>query len=86
MGRGAWRATVHGVSKSQTQLKRLSIHNYDPFLSYAPMLSSASGATRTQEGGINPPVSTPSLRIASPVLVDNSFPLKQMENRAVITS
>ena len=26
MDRGAWRATVHGVAKSQTQPKRLSIH------------------------------------------------------------
>ena len=26
MDRGAWRATVHRVAKSQTQLKRLSIH------------------------------------------------------------
>ena len=25
MGRGAWRATVHGVAKSQTRLKRLSM-------------------------------------------------------------
>ena len=66
MDRGAWRATVHGVAKSWTRLKGLSIHNYDPFLSYAPVLSSASGATRTQEGGINPPVSTPLLRITSP--------------------
>ena len=24
--RGAWRATVHRVAKSQTQLKRLSLH------------------------------------------------------------
>ena len=24
MGRGAWRATVHGVTQSQTRLKRLS--------------------------------------------------------------
>ena len=24
--RGAWRATVHGVTKSQTQLKRLSMY------------------------------------------------------------
>ena len=66
MDRGAWRATVHGVAKSWTRLKGLSIHNYDAFLSYAPVLSSASGATRTQEGDINPPVSTPLLRIASP--------------------
>ena len=26
MDRGAWRATVHGVTKSQTRLKRLSTH------------------------------------------------------------
>ena len=26
MDGGAWRATVHGVAKSQTQLKRLSTH------------------------------------------------------------
>ena len=26
LGRGAWRATVHGVTKSQTELKRLSTH------------------------------------------------------------
>ena len=26
MDRGAWQAIVHGVAKSQTQLKRLSTH------------------------------------------------------------
>ena len=26
MDRGAWQATVHGVAKSWTQLKRLSMH------------------------------------------------------------
>ena len=26
MNRGAWRATVHRVAKSHTQLKRLSVH------------------------------------------------------------
>ena len=26
MDRGAWRATVHGIAKRQTQLKRLSMH------------------------------------------------------------
>ena len=26
MDKGAWRATVHGVTKSQTGLKRLSMH------------------------------------------------------------
>ena len=26
MDRGTWRATVHGVAKSWTQLKRLSMH------------------------------------------------------------
>ena len=29
MDRGAWRATVHGASKSQTQLKQLSIHMHE---------------------------------------------------------
>ena len=28
MDRGAWQATVHGVAKSQTQLKQLSIYTY----------------------------------------------------------
>ena len=28
MDRGAWRATVHGVAKSQILLKRLSIHTH----------------------------------------------------------
>ena len=28
MDRGAWRATVHGVTKSQTRLKRLSRHTH----------------------------------------------------------
>ena len=28
MDRGAWQATVHGVAKSQTQLKQLSIYAY----------------------------------------------------------
>ena len=26
MDRGAWRATVHGVTQSRTRLKRLSMH------------------------------------------------------------
>ena len=29
MDRGAWRATVQGVAKSQTRLKRLSMHTED---------------------------------------------------------
>ena len=28
MDRGAWQATVHGVAKSQTQRKQLSMHEY----------------------------------------------------------
>ena len=28
MDRGAWQATVHGVAKSRTRLKQLSIHTY----------------------------------------------------------
>ena len=30
MARGAWRATVHGVTKSWTQLKQLSTHAVSP--------------------------------------------------------
>ena len=30
--RGAWRATVHRVAKSQTQLKRLSMHTTSPHI------------------------------------------------------
>ena len=29
MDRGAWRATVHRVAKSQTRLKRFSTHAYE---------------------------------------------------------
>ena len=29
MDRGLWRATVHGVAQSETQLKRLSTHSTD---------------------------------------------------------
>ena len=28
MDRGAWQATVHGAAKSQTRLKRLSMHSH----------------------------------------------------------
>ena len=37
MDRGAWRATVHGVAKSQTRLKQFSLHAHPP--------SSRSGVT-----------------------------------------
>ena len=30
MNKGAWRATIHGVAKSQTGLKLLSTHTEDP--------------------------------------------------------
>ena len=32
MDRGAWQAIVHGVSKSQTRLKRLSTHSHTFFI------------------------------------------------------
>ena len=32
IGRGAWRATVHGVAKSVTGLKRLSMHAGNPII------------------------------------------------------
>ena len=31
MDRGAWPATVHGIAKSQTQLKQLSTHTHNKF-------------------------------------------------------
>ena len=30
MDRGTWRATVHGVAKSQTRLKQFSMHAHPP--------------------------------------------------------
>ena len=33
MNRGAWRATVHAVAKSQTRLKQLSTHTFVEILS-----------------------------------------------------
>ena len=38
-GRGAWRATVHGVAKSQTQLKRLSMHHTTQSLNEYSMMA-----------------------------------------------
>ena len=32
MDRGAWWATVHGVTQSRTQLKQLSMHTYTEYL------------------------------------------------------
>ena len=32
MDRGAWRATVHGVSRSRTQLKRLTLLHFSPMV------------------------------------------------------
>ena len=39
MDREAWRATAHRVSKSQTQLKRLSMHTHMCSLSYGSYTS-----------------------------------------------
>ena len=39
MDRGAWRATVHRVTKSQTQLKRLSMHVYLYYYIYIAALN-----------------------------------------------
>ena len=36
MDRGAWWATIHGVTKSQTQLKGLSTHRFkEPLSKYS---------------------------------------------------
>ena len=44
MDRGAWRATVHRVAKSQTQLKRLSMHTHLPNLMALAACGMASGS------------------------------------------
>ena len=35
MDRGAWQATVHGVTKSQTRLKRLSMHTRAKYYTFS---------------------------------------------------
>ena len=47
--RGAWRATVHGVAKSRTQLKRLSSHTSKNNLR-APWTSWSTAAKCTEKG------------------------------------
>ena len=42
MDRGAWQATVHGVAKGQTRLKRLSMHARDFHPCVASMSSQAT--------------------------------------------
>ena len=37
MDRGAWRATVHGVAKSQTRLKQLNTHTTHTFSLSSPL-------------------------------------------------
>ena len=39
MGRGAWPATVHGIAKSQTQLKRFSTYMHRTWLNVISRLS-----------------------------------------------
>ena len=39
MDRGAWQATVHGVTKSQTQLKLISMHIQILWLKYSILLT-----------------------------------------------
>ena len=40
MDRGAWGTTVHGVTKSQTQLKQLSSHTHNNLESLAKIFAS----------------------------------------------
>ena len=42
MDKGAWRAIVHGVMKSQTQLKQLSTHTHTAAAAAAKSLQSCS--------------------------------------------
>ena len=43
LDRGAWRATVHGVAKSQTRLKRLSTHAPDEQISESHTRAQSQG-------------------------------------------
>ena len=48
MDRGAWQATVHGVAKSQTQLKRLSMHAYVCIFGLTAQHMGSSSLTKEQ--------------------------------------
>ena len=49
MDRGAWRATVHGVTKSQTQLKRLSIHIVHKYFTTALLIMRSQRAVLSDQ-------------------------------------
>ena len=60
MDRGSWRATVHGVAKSQTQLKELSTHGH----TWSPGDSSCAWLTFwSPQHGILPIVGTASVSL-----------------------
>ena len=46
IGRGAWRATVHGVAKSLTRLKRLRMHAGNPII-FRLRVQDTIGSVRT---------------------------------------
>ena len=62
MDRGTWQAAVHGVAKSQTQLKRLSTHarSQKRVRKFPPPSSSCQGGSKEEddcegsEGGVPP--------------------------------
>ena len=53
MDRGAWQATVHGVSQSQTRLKRLSTHFH--LGAFGQIGTSLSFSFPTHQMGEQPP-------------------------------
>ena len=53
MDRGAWWPIVHGVTKSRTQLKRLSMHAQTHMVSFSPEPGlKRPGGLRALEGGV----------------------------------
>ena len=59
MDRGAWQATVHGVSESQTQLKRLSTHAHTrvPGRHCSPLVNSRKSSPQPYEVTLSIPIS-----------------------------
>ena len=66
MDRGAWRATVRGVAKSQARLKRLSTHTQCK----TGFLKSSKDHTGKVDGGLSEP---PGLAIRPPLPAPQGF-------------
>ena len=54
MDEGAWRATVHGVTKSQTRLRRQHTHTHTLFYIVSVSICIPTNSALWQEGSIPP--------------------------------